>query len=565
MKKIIRLLLLLILITGSICVNLFAQAYADFQSLMFPRSLASAGFGEQGVALKSGLTAMQYNPANLVYIDGVNLSYFRNPWNFIGFASFPLTATSCLINLGSLGSIGLEYTYWDFGEVITTTTSNPSGGEKYHFYERTIAGGYAISLSDKFAVGAQVRYIWKPFNGGDDVKHLLFSAGITYSPEIFTDRVTLGLSLMNFGTPIKYEIENDTINRQLVEETPPPAHLNIGLSGIAVESEFHQINLSLGVKKPFDKTSGHLNYSAQSSFKSLFNDWDDFPNDMTIQTGVGFIWKPIYLGAGISFMQEMYVGYFSTGPKDAYGTHASFYTHGLKAGLSASGVQATIGYAGRWHNNNANNYIQWKFPWETFQFELNTNVHFMDSKKDDIVSSSRTPKNIILSGGYLYPKLIGKMKEIKMVGAKMYSSSTPIWLIEADFYIDDNSAIFTLFDYSRLTYKLTISSYEIKIGIETFSLESGFRYHPIEIFSPLFIQMSLGIIRMNPVLESTSPRYFYNSYTRIVAGLQIPIFDSIILMPKFGLRTVFMEENSNQNRVGGYNQYEFGINVGYKL
>src|SRR5512135_1505601 len=63
-----------------------AQYYADFQYLLYPHSLSAGGLGEQGVALRSPLAAMQYNPANLVYADELSLSYFRNPWNILGFA-----------------------------------------------------------------------------------------------------------------------------------------------------------------------------------------------------------------------------------------------------------------------------------------------------------------------------------------------------------------------------------------------------------------------------------------------------------------------------------------------
>jgi hypothetical protein len=119
---------------------------------------------------------------------------------------------------------------------------------------------------------------------------------------------------------------------------------------------------------------------------------------------------------------------------------------------------------------------------------------------------------------------------------------------------------------SILSSASPFSPFGLDMGIETFSLESGFRYHPIDLFHPLFVQVSLGVIRMNPVFESTSPRYFYKTFDRAIVGCLFPVLNTgIIVMPKIGLTTMFMQEYTNGSRLGGYNQFEFGLNAGYKL
>ena len=116
----------------------------------------------------------------------------------------------------------------------------------------------------------------------------------------------------------------------------------------------------------------------------------------------------------------------------------------------------------------------------------------------------------------------------------------------------------------RLSVALLPSSFHWDLGLETASLESGFRYHLLDAFHPLFVQCSFGIIRMNPVLENTSPRYFYKSFDRLSAGFVVPINDlGVVIMPRVGLRTIFMESPFNGNRLIGYNQVELGLNAGY--
>jgi len=102
--------------------------------------------------------------------------------------------------------------------------------------------------------------------------------------------------------------------------------------------------------------------------------------------------------------------------------------------------------------------------------------------------------------------------------------------------------------------------------METMSLESGFRYHPVNAFHPLFVQASLGIIRLNPVYEYTTPKYFYKSFDRVAAGFLVPVKDlNIVVMPAVGLRTIFMESPFNGNRLSGYNQVEVGLHAGYSF
>ena len=546
----------------------FAQSMTAFQSLIYPHSIASSGLGEQGVASRNIFGAMQYNPANLVYADKLDFSIFKNPWNLLGWSTpLPLTSVQMAANLGNCGSVGVEYSYWNFGEVMSTTV-DLTDGELFHFYEKSIAGGYAMSVSDHFAVGAQIRYVWQPISNQKTVNQLLFSAGISYKPEMFSDRLNVGLSFMNFGSRIEYKRDEHPV--ELVESEPPPSQINLGIEGLVVTDDFCDLSLAFSATKPLDKTNSPPDYSAQSSFKSLINDWTDFPEDVTARFGLGFIWHPIYLGSGISFFQEMYLGYFSTGPKDFSN---SFYTHGINVGLDVCGVRATAGYAGRWHNNNAGNYLTWVFPWESFQLSLSTDISMFGEGRER-VSSERSPKRIILAAGYSRGLAVGRMKEVTSNGLTESISMKSIWSIEADFYMSDNSAIISSLHYSRMTDNITIdpapfsSLMPLKMisGIETASFESGFRYHPINAFNELFVQASVGVIWMNPVYEYTYPKYIYKAFDEIAAGFIFPFMNlHMVVIPKVGLRTIFMETDHIGSRLGGYNQIEFGLNVGYEI
>jgi len=530
--------------------------------------------GEQGVASMNASDAMQYNPANLIFSDGMSLSFFRNPWNFFDWG-MPLTSANAAVRLGNGASVGAEYTDWDLGEDIVTTEQNPDAGQLFHSYERSLAVGYAMPLSNELAIGGQLRYVWQSYPFVNDIDHVLFSLGANYRPAPFFNRFNLGLSFMNFGTPVEYKgaiVNGGGESTMFLSSGTPPAQINFGMNAVAIKNIFADLDLMVGVKKPLQKQDASLYYNGESSFTALTSDWNDFPNDMTVQVGLNYSWHPIYLGAGISYFQEMYVGYFSTGPDDGAN---SFYTHGCTIGIETEGIKATAGYAGRWHNNNSNSFVNWYLPWETFQFGLSTDFSAFEKRSDE-ATAHESLKNIILTGGYSYSYSIGQMNKLAFDGVDLSYASNSSWTIESDIYINDNAAILSSLAYARMTETVNAELFPIGIiplslqvqnfGIETMSLESGFRYHPIDLFHPLFVQLSFGIIRLNPVLENTAPRYSYKPFDRVAAGLLIPLKDlDLVVTPKVGLRTIFLESPFNGNELIGYNQVELGLNAGYNF
>ena len=531
--------------------------------MLYSRSVSAGGMGEQGVASGNVLDAMQYNPANLVYSDKFSFSFFNNPWNVIGF-HFPLIALNSSLKFENGSSVGIDYTYWDFGRSFVSTDSDPDGinTKEVHFFERSVAAAYATPMGEHFAAGLQARYVWMPILTDTTIEHLLISAGVSGKPEIFSERIAVGFSLINFSTAVKVESNTDS----------PPAQMNVGAEGSVVTNHFFDVTLALGAMKPIVKQSGPPDHKGESSFSALLHSWSNFPNDVTAQVGLGFLWHPIDLGAGVSFLQEMYLGYFTVGPRDSPN---SFMTHGTTVGVQAHGIKATAGYAGRWHNYRSESYWTWEFPWETVQFSLSGDMDIF-GKKDEQKARERSFKNIILSAGYTQVVPVGKFKKSESQGFLISWSVKPQWTLESDFYFSDNSALHTSFGYSPFKESLKGDpssqigalfgpSFHIDFPTETVSLESGFRYHPLDAFHPLFVQASIGIIRMNPV-PKTSPRYFYKTYDEFTFGFVVSAGNTgIVVVPKAGLKTIFMQEYSNANLLGGYNQFTLGVNLGYEM
>ncbi len=100
--------------------------------------------GSQSVALTSGKDALTFNPANLVFNDGLHLSFFRQPFQITG-GHYPVTNYSGIFEYPDVGVFSFEYRNQDYGRWAITS------------FDPTILG-YLIILT-KFCMGFVERSI----------------------------------------------------------------------------------------------------------------------------------------------------------------------------------------------------------------------------------------------------------------------------------------------------------------------------------------------------------------------------------------------------------------------
>ncbi len=444
---------------------------------------------------------------------------------------------------------------------MTTSPESPDAGTKSDFYQRSYSIGYARKFGDNFGAGINLRYASQIF-GDLNYNNFMLGLGIYYRPEIAANRLNIGFSLMNLGSAIKFETSS-TSGRNIEEYYPNPAQLNLGISYLAMDNNYFRIPLSVNISKPFDKLDD--NNEGVSSFKNLFSDWKDFPEDVAIETGVSFEWLDLNLGNNFYFTQDLYLGNFTSGPKAGL---TNFSTHGIDIGIKYNETKLTAGYAGVWYNARRANYLPWNFPYETVSFTLSTNPESLFSNKNKI---KQTPslKKIILSAGAGSIFRIGRASKIE--AGSIFSNITEenknslIYSIEGDFYINNVSALVSKLSYTSTPYTVTFNSYKmIDTKIETFSLSSAYRFHPVESFNPFFIQGGVGIYRLNPITPST-PRYFYETALELTTGTVIPISGNLSLLPEVAYNILLTGSNSPNYKLAGFNQINLSLSIGYNF
>ncbi|HLP18625.1 MAG TPA: hypothetical protein VK470_20375 [Bacteroidota bacterium] len=487
---------------------------------------------------------MQYNPANLIYSETGSLSYFVNPMER-EYSRVPLVSKSLSMKVNSIVAAGLEY--------VDCRGGYPSFGDfcpwDYQSYQQTIAGTVALALGADLAVGAQARYAWSSLFDDRTSSNVLFGAGVSYSPQALSQRLTLGLSLMNVGSRVEFIPPEP--GGYAGYYGPMPAQFNLAGDYAVVRQPYYDISVDLGLSQLLVEP------------------------DVTTHAGFGIQWRPIPLGGGISYFQELSLGYFTSG--SSY-TRRAFFTHGARAGLDVCGVKAAIGYAGRWHIDPAGAYSFWRYPWETFQLTLSTDWNSPEQFKVSRAHSKDGLKGILLSGGVAYCSAIDQSPEGAFCDDRNSFKHQALWSAEADFYVSDKSALTTSLGYSLLKREAFYVFRDWGITnwtmldrttdrLETISCESGFRLHSSEKLNSLFIQASLGIVWFNQMSGDIKPQSAYEPFASMGGGWCIPLNDAgLTLMPKLGLRTVVMGRHGNiRDDLKAFPQFTIGMNIGYML
>jgi len=524
--------------------------------------VASIGLGEQGVASRSNLDALNFNPANLIYTKDIQLSYFRNSF-YSYYSNYPVTSINASFQIPEIGYFGIEYLNWNLGKFMITSSEGPDIVKIIEAYERSFSIGYANLFSEEFAAGIQIRYAKDKF--GTDTDKFLFSGGLNYNTNLFDRTLNFGFSLTNFSTAIEYRYTSIS-EQEYFNIDPPPSEIKLGFNLAAVENDYYNIAFQSQLTKPIVERGD--NFRGQSAFKSLFTDWQDFPEDVTVHTGLSFEWNPLYLGGGFSFFQKFYIGNRSTGPKSLL---TNYYTHAAIIGFAYQGVTISAGYGGWWHNvHSANYYFPQKLPRETFQFNVGADQELIFNSIEKTTSAKKLEK-IIISAGSSYTFRLGRSKEENynywgMYWGIKYKNSIS-YSIETDFYMDDNNALISNFSYQSVPFDVSywyFGPFPMKNKIETFLFSSSYRYHPLETFQPLFIQGGLGIIRGNPVIE-TYPKYDYRTFLTASTGAMIELPANISLIPSVNFTTILSAVSGAAPRLGGYNQFDVSLKLGYRV
>ena len=213
----------------------------------------ACGMGEAYTVIGQDADALFYNPSCIGEIEGnFDLSVGMTQW----FADINYGYLSAVYNAGVWGNFGISMLVPDYGEIIgteldldTTTSSGyvVTGPIKTSSYCVGIA--YAREFTDKFTVGAQIKYVMQQLGESSDpvvdtlysdnvISTLAYDFGLLFYPGFKS--FAFGMSVRNFSPRIRYELDGF--------ELPLTFALGIGLDLMDFLGEYPDYSFNIGAE-----------------------------------------------------------------------------------------------------------------------------------------------------------------------------------------------------------------------------------------------------------------------------------------------------------------------------
>jgi hypothetical protein len=211
----------------------------------------ACGMGEAYTVVGQDADALFYNPSCIGEIDdNFDLSVGMTQW----FADIKYGYLSAVFNAGVWGNFGVSMMAPDYGEIYGTEiedTAELDFIETGQVYVSTYCVGvaYAREFTDKFTVGAQIKYVMQHLGSSSDpanpaltrenvVSTMAYDFGLLFYPGF--ESFAFGMSVRNFSPRVKYEM--------IGFELPLTFALGVGLDLMDFFGEYPDYSLNIGVE-----------------------------------------------------------------------------------------------------------------------------------------------------------------------------------------------------------------------------------------------------------------------------------------------------------------------------
>lgn len=285
----------------------------------------SGGIGDAGIALSPDANSVFYNQAKLPFAKsrfGISAAY--TPWLKEVADNMYLATLAGFHQLDELQTVSASLRYFNAGDIAMT---DYNGNKLQTVQPREFAFdlGYSRKLSDKFGIGAALRYISSKLVTGS-FYGVNYKAGNAFAADlsVFYNGVNendrgwrAGLSLSNLGSRIGYTDDSD--NKDFL-----PASLGIGASYTEVWDEDNKMTFAMQADKLLvpkipETTEAMPAYRDKSVVGSWFNSFDNGALQLAFGAEYGFKdqlflrigynsksysygnWQYVTAGAGVRF------------------------------------------------------------------------------------------------------------------------------------------------------------------------------------------------------------------------------------------------------------------------
>src|SRR3712207_2858483 len=245
--------------------------YAVTSQLVAPDA-RSAGMGDVGVATDPDVVSQYWNPAKYPFTisrAGVAISY--TPWLRQLVNDMNLGYLSGYYRIGNYSAVSGSLRYFSLGEVGFSSSGDGKYDMSIHPYEMSLDVAYSLMLSEKFSLGAAVRWIYSDLTYDYTQETTPGSAFAADISAYYQDYVTigqrecqlgLGLNISNIGSKISFGGSDDS---EFI-----PTNLRLGGSLMVPIDSYNKITVAADVNKLLDRKSTRLNSSHANISYAVF-------------------------------------------------------------------------------------------------------------------------------------------------------------------------------------------------------------------------------------------------------------------------------------------------------
>ena len=299
MTKKITAILLLFLATSVVMAqdkeNMFNPINTSVTSQTIAPDARSAGMGDVGAATDPDVASQFWNPAKYPFTisrAGVALNY--TPWLRQLVSDMDLAYLAGYYRIGDYSAISGSLRYFSLGEVFTSSDISGSNDMTINPYEMSLDVAYSMMLSEKFSIGAAVRWIYSDLTYDyteDTTPGSAFGADISCYYQNYLNmgdrecQLGLGLNISNIGSKISFGGSNYS---EFI-----PTNMRLGLSLMIPVNEYNRFTIAADANKllvptyPKQKEGEssaeyeqrvEKEYYDVSSIAGIFKSFNDAPN-----------------------------------------------------------------------------------------------------------------------------------------------------------------------------------------------------------------------------------------------------------------------------------------------
>lgn len=231
--------------------NMFNPVDASVTSQTIAPDARAAGMGDVGCATDPDVVSQYWNPAKYPFtISRAGLSLNYTPWLRQLVSDMDLAYLAGYYRIGDNAAVSGSLRYFSLGEVFTSSSQTEGDDMTINPYEMSLDVAYSMMLSERFSIGAAVRWIYSDLTYDyteDTSPGSAFAADISCYYQNYLNigqrecQLGLGMNISNIGSKISFG-GND--NAEFI-----PTNLRLGASLMIPIDEYNRFTIAADANK----------------------------------------------------------------------------------------------------------------------------------------------------------------------------------------------------------------------------------------------------------------------------------------------------------------------------